>query len=632
MALEQLGPYRLEKTLGRGGMGAVYLGIHRETGEKAAVKVLAPNLSDDLLFRERFKAEVNTLKQLLHPGIVRLHGYGEEDGHLYYVMEYVPGRNLQDELAAGRRFTWRDVTRMGVQIALALKHAHDRGVVHRDLKPANLLLTDDDQVKLTDFGIAKLYGGTSVTADGSVMGTADYMAPEQARGKQVTSRCDLYSLGSVLYALITGRPPFAGKTLTEVIHNLMHEKPVALRRLAPDAPDELENIVMQLLEKDAANRIPTAIAVANRLKAMEHALSIETRIEPPTPAVDDDDFALQPLDQPTPRSHPTSRGLNSSPTVDMPASGPHSALVGGELPTLITGPNPSPLAGLPTQATSQNAVQPSAATHAPSGNEYALAPPVKSSHFTTVSEEELRRKYESREAPQQSKLDWAKLAGVLLSGLVALALFAFAMTRQPSADHLATTIQAAVDADGTEGLIVVEADLENFIERFPDDPRAGQMQAYAKELDLYRLQRQFDRRTRRSADGQALLPVERLYLQAQRTAQTDPVAALEQFEAIVTLLAGDRDPKATKADELIATRCLDLAKKQIEQLKETGLQTEKHQLELIRRQLDRATELATDKPAEAAAIRQSVITLFGDKPWAAEMVREAQSSASATAP
>ena len=194
MALERLGPYRLEKTLGRGGMGAVFLGVHDTTGDKAAVKVLAPNLADDAVFRERFKSEVQTLKQLLHPNIVKLHGFGEEDGHLYYVMEYVPGRNLQDELAAGRRFTWREVTRLGVQIAQALKHAHDRGVVHRDLKPANLLLTDDDQIKLTDFGIAKLYGGTHVTADGSVMGTADYMSPEQARGKQVPRRCHLYSL------------------------------------------------------------------------------------------------------------------------------------------------------------------------------------------------------------------------------------------------------------------------------------------------------------------------------------------------------------------------------------------------------------------------------------------------------
>src|SRR5438552_8830344 len=123
-------------------------------------------------------------------------------------MELVEGRNIQDGLTAGRRFNWREVTRIGIGIANALKHAHDRGIIHRDLKPANLLIDDQDHIKLTEFGIAKLYGGTQITADGSVLGTADYMAPEQAQGTQSTSRCDLYSLGSVLYALPVGRPPF----------------------------------------------------------------------------------------------------------------------------------------------------------------------------------------------------------------------------------------------------------------------------------------------------------------------------------------------------------------------------------------------------------------------------------------
>src|SRR5439155_4794875 len=135
-----------------------------------------------------------------------------------------------------------------------------------------------DHVKLADFGIAKLYGGTSVTAEGGMLGTADYMAPEQADGRQVTSRCDLYALGSVLYALLTGKPPFAGKSVVAVIAALQKETPVPVRRLAPDTPEEFEKIIQQLLEKDPQKRIPTALAVANRLKAMEHALSLETRV------------------------------------------------------------------------------------------------------------------------------------------------------------------------------------------------------------------------------------------------------------------------------------------------------------------------------------------------------------------
>jgi serine/threonine protein kinase len=634
MALERLGPYRLEKTLGRGGMGTVFLGVHAETGEKAAVKVLAPNLADDAVFRERFKSEVQTLKQLLHPNIVKLNGFGEEDGHLYYVMEYVPGRNLQDEMSSGRRFTWREVTRIGVQVAQALKHAHDRGVVHRDLKPANLLLTDDDQVKLTDFGIAKLYGGTHVTADGSVMGTADYMSPEQARGKAINSRCDLYSLGSVLYALLTGKPPFAGKSLTEVIHNLMQEKPIALRRLAPDTPAELEAIVLQLLEKDPANRIPTAIVVANRLKAMEHALSIETRIDTPgaSPVADDQDFQLQPIDDVRRGAPPTLRNANANATIDILDSSGKSALTGpsiphsGEMPTLVTGPAPSLLAGKPTQATGQGSIGPSAVTHVAPEDEYKLTPPPKSTHFTTISEADLRGTRSSHDS-DSNFVEWAKIAAVALAGLAVIGVVAFFFTRQPSANQLATTIQAAVDANGTDGLLEVESELNKFLTSHAEDPRAEQMRSYAQEIELYRLQKTFERRARRSSEEQGLLPVERLYLQAQKNMTPDPATALLQFRAIVQLLEGDRDPAASPTDRRAAEQCLQLAEKQIAQLEKIVATTEKQQRLLIRRQLERATKLATEKPTEAAAIRQSIVTLFGDKVWAADLVEQAREAA-----
>src|SRR6185436_2324928 len=246
MQPERLGPYKLSRLLGRGGMGAVYAAVNEATGEKAAVKLLSGHLADDEAFRQRFKQEVESLKRLLHPHIVQLYGYGEEDGHLYYAMELIEGRTLQDELTIGRRFEWREVTRIGIAIAQALKHAHDRGIIHRDLKPANLLIDAQDHVKLTDFGIAKLYGGANVTAEGGILGTADYMAPEQADGKPVTSRCDLYALGSVLYALLAGRPPFAGKSMLEVVTALQKDKPLPVRRLAPDTPEEFENIIQQL--------------------------------------------------------------------------------------------------------------------------------------------------------------------------------------------------------------------------------------------------------------------------------------------------------------------------------------------------------------------------------------------------
>ena len=162
MSIKKLGPYRINRTLGRGGMGTVYAGTDERTGEGAAIKVLAAALATDETFRERFESEIETLKTLKHPNIVQLYGYGEQDGHLFFAMELIEGTSLEEELQNGRRFDWRATTDLGISICRALKHAHDSGVIHRDLKPANLLIDGDEQIKLTDFGIAKLFGGSSV--------------------------------------------------------------------------------------------------------------------------------------------------------------------------------------------------------------------------------------------------------------------------------------------------------------------------------------------------------------------------------------------------------------------------------------------------------------------------------------
>src|SRR5688572_29793873 len=222
--MQRLGPYRIERLLGRGGMGTVYVGVHAETGERAAIKALALTPADDQNFRQRFMAEIETLKQLKHPNIVQMLGDGEQDGHLFFVMELVEGRSLQEVLQAGHLFDWCEVVRIAIDICGALKHAHDCGVIHRDLKPANLLQTTDGRVKLTDFGIAKLFGATHRTADGSVVGTADYMAPEQADVRPVTNRLDLYSLGAVMFTLLARRTPFSGGSLPQVIHKFMYEE------------------------------------------------------------------------------------------------------------------------------------------------------------------------------------------------------------------------------------------------------------------------------------------------------------------------------------------------------------------------------------------------------------------------
>ena len=274
MEIEWLGPYQIVGKLGRGGMGTVYEGVHRETGEPAAVKLLSAALAQEEGFRIRFEAEIETLRKLNHPNIVRLFGFGEQDGHLFYAMELVDGNSLEEELRRGRRFDWREVARIGIETCRALRHAHDRGVIHRDIKPGNLLLATDGRVKLSDFGIARLFGNSRLTSAGNVVGTAEYMAPEQAEGRPVDARADLYSLGALLYALLARRPVFRGKSLPEVLHKQRFEQPEPLRKHAADVPEEFERILSQLLEKDPGRRIPNANLLGRRLEAMLHALSV----------------------------------------------------------------------------------------------------------------------------------------------------------------------------------------------------------------------------------------------------------------------------------------------------------------------------------------------------------------------
>src|SRR3972149_5550750 len=274
MQIERLGPYQNVGKLGRGGMGTVYEGVNMETGEPAAVKLLSAALAQEEGFRDRFEAEIETLRKLRHPNVVKLFGFGEQDNHLFYAMELIDGNSLEEELSRGRRFDWREVVRIVLEICRALRPAPDRGVIHRDIKPGNLLLAADGQIKLSDFGISRLFGYTRLTSAGSVLGTAEYMAPEQAAGKTVGHRAGLYSLGAVMYALLARRSVFRGKSLGEVLYKQQFEMPEPLRKYNADVPEELERIILQLLEKDPDRRIPNATILSRCLEAMQHAMSL----------------------------------------------------------------------------------------------------------------------------------------------------------------------------------------------------------------------------------------------------------------------------------------------------------------------------------------------------------------------
>ena len=265
---QTLGSYTIERELGRGGMGAVYLAVHAMLGRKAAVKLLRPELSRDPSTVQRFFTEARAASAIKHPSIVEIYDFGvAPDGAAYIVMELLDGESLATRLARLGRLPVATALVFARQIATALAAAHRAGIVHRDLKPDNAFLVADpevaggERVKLLDFGIAKLTGdgGVAHTTTGAIMGTPHYMSPEQCEGSRaVDHRADLYSLGCMLFQMITGRLPFEGDGVGGIIGMHLYVAPPALRTLAPDAPAAVEALVARLLAKDPAERPASA--------------------------------------------------------------------------------------------------------------------------------------------------------------------------------------------------------------------------------------------------------------------------------------------------------------------------------------------------------------------------------------
>jgi predicted Ser/Thr protein kinase len=270
-----IGRFEIEGVLGRGAMGVVYLARDPVIGRRVALKtlVLPEGAEEAEEFRVRFLREAQAAGILNHPGIVTVYdaGVDEATGLSYIAMEYVEGKSLRELLRQGYPFSYSEIARIGAALALALDYAHSKGVVHRDIKPANILLTDQGQVKITDFGVARL-ATSNLTTTGQFIGTPNYMSPEQVTGSPVDGRSDLFSLGVVLYELLTGRRPFAGESLTEVSYKIVHEPAQPPSLLRPGLPPAFNPIVLKLLEKDPANRYPRGLEVARALEALRRVL------------------------------------------------------------------------------------------------------------------------------------------------------------------------------------------------------------------------------------------------------------------------------------------------------------------------------------------------------------------------
>jgi serine/threonine-protein kinase len=274
------GRYRVERRLGRGGMAEVFLARDLRLDRLIALKVLAPALSSDPAFVARFRREAQAAAGLSHPNIVAVYDWGEALGSYYIAMEYAPGRTLAEVIEADAPLASERTALIGAQVAAALAAAHREGVVHRDIKPSNVILGEEDAVKVTDFGIAHVVeeAGTRLTTTGTVLGTPAYLSPEQAEGRAVDGRSDVYSLGVVLYELATGATPFQGQTSAALAYQHAREPLEPPSGRNPAVPAALDAIITESLAKDPEARPASAEQVRRRLLA----LTDPSRVPPAT--------------------------------------------------------------------------------------------------------------------------------------------------------------------------------------------------------------------------------------------------------------------------------------------------------------------------------------------------------------
>jgi len=268
-------------------MGTVYRAVQESLGREVAVKILPEHLTRDPRFVQRFYREARSAAMLVHPNIIQIYSLGQDEdaGMHYYAMEHVRGKDLSQVLRAGKTFDSLQAVNIVIQVAEALRAADDGGVIHRDIKPANIMITKHGSVKVMDFGLAKMAGDSmDVTMAGTIVGTANYMSPEQAQGRDMDIRTDVYSLGVVFFELITGRPPFKADDPSAVIYQHIYEKPPKPSRFAPDVPPAVDNLVLRMMAKEPEDRVRSPQELIDALKRLKEKLSVkEVPISRPAP-------------------------------------------------------------------------------------------------------------------------------------------------------------------------------------------------------------------------------------------------------------------------------------------------------------------------------------------------------------
>jgi serine/threonine-protein kinase len=293
--------YELEELVGSGGMSSVFRARDLQLERQVAVKILLERYAGDPEYLERFRREARSVARLSHPNIVTVIDRGDDDGRQYIVFEHVDGENLKELVTRSGRLPVRRALELALAVADGLAFAHEQGLVHRDVKPQNVLLSNEGEVKVTDFGIARsLHVDHGVTQTGTVLGTGEYLAPEQASGKPVSPATDVYSLGVVLWELLTGDVPFTGENFVAVALQHVNDPPPSLRAVRPDVSPRLAATVECALAKDPAQRFPSMAALARELRVCLAELD--------APAYADEDAAMTLITRPAPAPAPPPAG------------------------------------------------------------------------------------------------------------------------------------------------------------------------------------------------------------------------------------------------------------------------------------------------------------------------------------
>jgi len=628
MEPEKFGPFTIGRVLGRGGMGAVYEGTSDIDGSIVAVKVLSDVLDDDAEDRLRFESEIETLKRLRHPNIVRLAGFGEEQGRLYFAMEYVDGTSLQQELKKRRMFQWYETAKIGLEICQALRHAHDRGVIHRDIKPANILLDHEGNIKLSDFGIARFFGAQQITDVHSIIGTLEYMSPEQTLGSPISAAADLYSLGCVLYFLLTCKPPFSARTLPELHRKHLNSSPVPIYMVRQDVPKELGLIIGDLLKIRPDERPRNAVLVSKQLQSLLQALQgspSEIKVLPmspdtprwqhlpvfPKPEGAKPDGTKPDLKPPQPIL-PSEDGLDRvrdpesvdllDDTVTSSSLMPHDELEGVVKRQLGSSDSrPATSDSLSKSATRFTAVT---STNSDPFDEEAQAHPLFS------------------------------LPTILISvTLMVVGLIVYYVIQPIPPEALLARITVRMQESGSEGLTITQLrsaqdDVRRFLADYSDHPSAEQVRIYQDELDLQEHERRLERRMH-STGFRSLSPVERVFIEVLSSSPYNPEQTAEKLRAFIAAFQTIQTPVEESASPYRYTSspieiCVELARRRLQKLEQELEEINEEQEYVLRRRLDEAADWDSKDPKRAEEIRLGIIELYQNHRWAKNLVDEAK--------